>query len=123
MNNKNGKTQQQHNKVICSGITINFNLKAVGLVGGEYESKPSVHTWCSFNPHRIIVSHKLDELESSNQSNIKQCIRNIHTINRNHKLNGHTYNWLFGNGYHTKEDEEEENYNLKAENEEEQEEK
>lgn len=45
---------------ICSSIEITFDLDAVGLVGGEYESEPSVHTWCSFNPHRIIKSHSLD---------------------------------------------------------------
>lgn len=54
------------NEALCSRIDIRFNMDAVGLVGGDFESKPSVHSWCSFNPHRIVKPHTLDSLTPGN---------------------------------------------------------
>ena len=60
--------QSQHrttlaiNEALCRRIDVRFNMDAVGLVGGDFESEPSVHSWCSFNPHRIVRPHTLDSL-------------------------------------------------------------
>lgn len=81
---------------ICTSFEITFDLDAVGLVGGEYESDPSVHTWCSFNPHRIIKSHQLDEIvPSSNRSKQATCAV-YSSKDKRHRFNRDAHQWVFG---------------------------
>lgn len=85
---------------ICKGIEIALTLDAVGLVGGEYESDPSVHSWCSFNPHRIPKSHALDEVNPS-KTKCGTINTMVYTSNeRQHYLNGSdAYNFLMGHDF------------------------
>lgn len=85
---------------ICKAIEIALTLDAVGLVGGEYESEPSVHSWCSFNPHRIIKSHILDTTNPT-KCDITLNSPLVYTSReRDHYLNGgHAYNFLMGHDF------------------------
>lgn len=94
--------KQEENQPICSSISIQFNLTSVGLVGGEYASKPSVHTWCSFNPHRIIKSQKLKEVtppcgdDEDTHAMLSEITSDYGNYgeNRVHKFNGQAYDWM-----------------------------
>lgn len=80
---------------ICSAIQITFDLDAVGLVGGEYESEPSVHTWCSFNPHRIIKSQKLDEIVPT-KPGTQQAVCGVYSSkDKRHRFNRASDKWVF----------------------------
>lgn len=82
---------------ICSTVEISFDLDAVGLVGGDYESEPSVHTWCSINPHRLIKSQDLDEVVAVDKKKGTFSSPVIYTNKeKRHFINGHAYSWLFG---------------------------
>ncbi len=84
---------------ICSSLEVTFDLDAVGLVGGPYESDPSVHTWCSFNPHRIIKSQKLNNVVvmTDDKKGLSYSSPIMYTNReKRHMLNGHAYTYLFG---------------------------
>lgn len=90
--------QNENKQLICEGIIISFEIDAVGIVGGEYESEPSVHTWGSFNPHRIIKSHKLDPLTLENSGHIVTPKYVYGSRARKHKMNSHNYRSMFSLG-------------------------
>lgn len=112
------------NKLLCSEITFSFDMDAVGLVGGDFESQPSVHTWCSFNPHRIMRSHAMDELVASHHMT-PDMQRRMHAIyrdgSRSHKFDKSNMNWFFGTMLGVGEVDEDEDEAAAAEEEEEEE--
>ncbi len=89
------------NESLCSRIDVRFNMDAVGLVGGDFESQPSVHSWCSFNPHRIVRSHTLDSLTPSSDAMSSQHHDQLEAHYRQssakHRFNNSSHlNWFFG---------------------------
>ena len=84
---------------ICSAIQITFDLDAVGIVGGEYESDPSVHTWCSFNPHRIIKSQKLDEIVPTNPGKPQAVCGVYSSKDKRHRFNRASDKWVFASAF------------------------
>ena len=78
---------------IAKSIEISLNLDTVGLVGGDYESNPTLFTWCSFNPHRITRKSELRELS---EPTVLKSTNAVYTQeDHQHKFNRSPYRSLF----------------------------
>ena len=84
---------QKSDACICNKIIISFDMEATGIVGGDYESEPSVHSWASFNPHRLVKSQKLDAVKLTSFQSVSHHMGAL----RGHKFS-HTnaHSFLFG---------------------------